>query len=263
MRGHKRRKVKSLFQRWLRFSVRHTWVNPLAVMAFIISLYLANPGPQNPISHALFLSYPTGVDPATGYTMYGKGGYDFVFIAFYVVFFTFTRELLMQRVVRPLAIQAGIKTRAKQSRFMEQGYSAIYFAVSSPLGLYVMHRSPTWYFNVEGMYEGFPHREHEWLFKSYYLLQAAYWVQQAIVLLLSQFLSSASAVLQLEKPRKDFKEFVLHHVVTIALIWNSYRFHFAYMGIGVFFTHDISDFFLAVSSTVSSINALFAVVASS
>lgn len=55
-------------------------------------------------------------------------------------------------------------------------------------------------------------------------------------------------ILGLEKPRKDFKELVVHHVVTLALIGLSYRFHFTYMGIAVYVTHDVSDFFLAVSS---------------
>jgi len=31
----------------------------------------------------------------------------------------------------------------------------------------------------------------------------------------------------------------------------SYRFHFTYMGLGVFITHDISDFFLATSKTLN------------
>ena len=100
-----------------------------------------------------------------------------------------------------------------------------------------MSRTPVWYFNTAGMYQGFPHRAHEACFKTYYLLQAAYWAQQAIVLML-----------QLEKPRKDFKELVLHHIITLALIGLSYRFHFTYMGIAVYITHDISDFFLAVSN---------------
>jgi len=34
--------------------------------------------------------------------------------------------------------------------------------------------------------------------------------------------------------------------VSLALIFLSYRFHFTHMGLGVFITHDISDFFLAV-----------------
>jgi acyl-CoA-dependent ceramide synthase len=112
----------------------------------------------------------------------------------------------------------------------------MYFAVFGPFGLYVMSRGPLWYFDTTAMFEGFPHRAHEGLFKAYYLLQASYWSQQAIVLML-----------QLEKPRKDFKELVGHHIITLALIGLSYRFHFAYMGIAVYITHDISDFFLAVS----------------
>ncbi len=99
-----------------------------------------------------------------------------------------------------------------------------------------MSRTPVWYFNTTGMFDGFPHCSHESLFKSYYLLEASYWAQQAIVL-----------CLQLEKPRKDFKELVGHHIVTLALIGLSYRFHFTYMGLAVYITHDISDFFLAVS----------------
>jgi acyl-CoA-dependent ceramide synthase len=143
----------------------------------------------------------------------------------------------MQSFLRPMAKRSGLKSRAKQSRFMEQMYTAIYFGVLGPCGLYVMSRTPLWYFNTRAMYEGFPHKTHEAIFKFYYLFQAAYWSQQAIVLCLG-----------MEKPRKDFKELVGHHIVSLSLIALSYHFHFTYMGLGVFITHDISDFFLAVST---------------
>jgi acyl-CoA-dependent ceramide synthase len=142
----------------------------------------------------------------------------------------------MQKFLRPWAKNSGLKSRAKQSRFMEQMYTAIYFAVLGPVGLFVMSRTPVWYFNTRGMYEGFPHKTHEAYFKFYYLFQAAYWAQQAIVLSLG-----------MEKPRKDYKELVGHHITTLFLIALSYRFHFTYMGLAVYVTHDISDFFLAVS----------------
>ena len=45
------------------------------------------------------------------------------------------------------------------------------------------------------------------LMKTYYLLHSAYWSQQLLVL-----------ALRLEKPRKDFAELVLHHIVTLWLI---------------------------------------------
>lgn len=172
--------------------------------------------------------------------MYGKGLADLAFVGFYTIVLSFTREFLMQRLIKPLGQRWGIKGKAKMARFMEQFYTAIYFAIFGPFGLYVMSRTSIWYFNTTAMFEGFPHRSHTADFKAYYLLEASYWAQQAIVLLL-----------QLEKPRKDFKELVGHHIVTLALIGLSYRFHFTYMGLAVYITHDVSDFFLAVSTNMS------------
>lgn len=218
--------------------MRHTWLNPLIACLLIISLYLTNPSTSNPLHACLFLSYPVPQKPGdTGPIQYGKGARDFAFVAFYTIFFSFTREFLMQRLIRPIARKAGITSRAKQARFMEQFYTALYFAVFGPFGMWIMSRTSIWYFNTAAMYEGFPHRTHDPYFKAYYLLQASYWAQQMIVLLL-----------MLEKPRKDFKELVAHHIITLALIWLSYRFHFTYMGLAVYITHDISDFFLAVSA---------------
>ena len=219
---------------------------PLIFIIILLAAYAFNPSPSNPLHNGIFLSYPLpSDDPFIPYharndseltTYYGKGPRDFAFVGFYIVVLTFTREFLMQRLIRPLALYNGIKSRSKQNRFMEQVYTAIYFSIFGPLGLYVMSRTPVWYFNTAGMFEGFPHRAHEGVFKAYYLLQASYWAQQFIVL-----------CLRLEKPRKDFKELVGHHIVTLALIGLSYRFHFTYMGVAVYITHDISDFFLAVS----------------
>lgn len=237
-RRSKRRKARSLLRRYVRLSLRHTWLTPLLLVLAILALYAVNPSTSNPFHACIFLSYPQpGPDHLIGGPLhYGKGRADFAFVAFYAIVLSFTREFLMQRFIHPLAVRWGIRKRAKQARFMEQFYTAMYFAIYGPFGLYVMSRTPVWYFNTTGMFEGFPHRSHEAVVKAYYLLQASYWAQQGLVL-----------VLMLEKPRKDFKELVAHHIVTLALIWLSYRFHFTYMGIAVYITHDISDFTLAVS----------------
>lgn len=209
---------------------------PLIIVIVTLALYAVNPTPSNPLHSAIFLSYPEEPKYPSGPVMYGKGKKDIAFVAFYTAVLSFTREFLMQRVIRPWGLWCGIRGKGKMSRFMEQVYTAMYFAVFGPFGLYVMSKTDIWYFNTRAMFEGFPHREHIGVFKAYYLLQASYWSQQAIVLML-----------QLEKPRKDFKELVGHHIITLALIGLSYRFHFTYMGIAVYITHDISDFFLAVS----------------
>ncbi|EAU37450.1 longevity-assurance protein 1 [Aspergillus terreus NIH2624] len=234
----KRRKSRSLLRRFKDNCLKHTWLLPLLILVVLLSAYAVNPTPSNPLHSAIFLSYPQPPKTPGGPVMYGKGPKDIAFVAFYTIVLSFTREFLMQRMIRPLAVWCGIRGKGKTARFMEQVYTAIYFAIFGPFGLYVMSRSDIWYFNTTAMFEGFPHREHEALFKAYYLLEASYWAQQAIVLML-----------QLEKPRKDFKELVGHHIITLALIGLSYRFHFTYMGIAVYITHDISDFFLATSKT--------------
>ncbi|KAJ5446619.1 TRAM1-like protein [Penicillium cf. griseofulvum] len=230
----------SLLRRCKRFAVNRAWAIPLALVLAFLSLFALNPTESNPISHFIFLSYKVESlgDNPNAPTQYGKGLWDIAFVAFYVLVLSFTREFIMQEILRPLAA-AHIKSQAKQARFMEQMYTAMYFGVLGPAGLYVMRQTPVWYFNTRGMYELFPHRTHAAEFKFYYLFEAAYWAQQAIVMLLG-----------MEKRRKDFMELVAHHILTLALIALSYRFHFTYMGIAIYITHDISDFFLAVSKSL-------------
>ncbi|KAF3067196.1 Sphingosine N-acyltransferase lac1 [Daldinia childiae] len=221
---HKRRKSRSL--------LRRSWTLPLMLTLATLFLYALNPTNSNAIHHFLFLSYK--VDDLNGPVQYGKGPRDLAFVGFYTILLSFAREFVMHEVLRPLARSFGIKSRAKQLRFMEQMYIVFYIAFMGPFGMYCMKQTPVWYFNTRGMYEGFPHKTHNANIKFYYLFQAAFWVQQSIVMLLG-----------FEQRRKDFKELVGHHIVTIALIGLSYRFHFTYMGIAVYVTHDISDFFLA------------------
>lgn len=235
----KRRRARGLLSRVRQTCVRHTWVLPLAILCLFLSGYAVNPSESNPLHRFIFLSYRLPQDDASQPVHYGKGPWDVAFVAFYTVVLSFTREFIMQEMLRPWARAAGLR-RNKQARFMEQAYTAVYFLFLGPAGVFVMSRTPVWYFNTRGMYEAFPHRSHEAPVKFYYLFQAAYWAQQAIVLLLG-----------MEKPRKDFKELVGHHVVSLALIALSYRFHFTYMGIAVYTTHDISDFFLATSKVLN------------
>ena len=86
-----------------------------------------------------------------------------------------------------------------------------------------MGQLPTWWYRTEYFWIGvsleeilvnladasvdYPHWEMKPELKRYYLMQAAYWCQQFIVL-----------VLGLEKPRKDYRELVAHHFVTLWLV---------------------------------------------
>ncbi|KAH7263247.1 TLC domain-containing protein [Fusarium tricinctum] len=239
----KRRRARGLIARAKQIMIKHTFVLPAILLALFAVAYAINPTESNLIHHFIFLSYKLPQDDPNEPAHYGKGRWDIALVAFYTIVLSFTREFVMQEVLSPLARYYNL-TRGKKARFMEQVYTALYFGVLGPVGLWVMSKTPVWYFNTYGMYADFPHRTLLGPVKFYYLFEAAYWAQQAIVLLLG-----------MEKPRKDFKELVGHHIVTLGLIVLSYRFHFTYIGLAVYVTHDISDFFLATSKTLNYIDS--------
>ncbi|KAI1313514.1 TLC domain-containing protein [Xylaria venustula] len=220
------------------------WKIPLILVIIVLSLYALDPTESNIVYPFIFLSYKVQFPDTLAMPEYGKGQRDIAFVGFYTVALFFAREFIMQKLLRPLAISLGITSRSKQGRFNEQAYVAIYTGLVGPLGLYVMYRSPTWYFSTAGMYAEYPHKTHNAVTKVYYLVQAAFWAQQALVMILG-----------LETRRRDFKELVVHHIVTVSLIALSYRFHFTMIGVLVYLTHDISDFFLATSKSLNYIDS--------
>ncbi|KAI0405650.1 TLC domain-containing protein [Xylaria palmicola] len=218
-----------------------TWKIPLLVIATLLLFYALDPSESNIISPFISLSYRVQQGPNDpSPPQYGKGPRDIAFVAFYTLVLFAARELVTRELLRPLAASYGMTSRRRQAQFAEQAYVALYTGVVGPLGAHVMYRSPTWYFSTAGMYAGYPHATHAAPAKAYYLVQAAFWAQQALAMALG-----------LEARRRDFRELVAHHVVTVALIGLSYRFHFTMMGVLVYVTHDISDFFLATSKVLN------------
>jgi len=193
------------------------------------------PDVPNPFSPLLFLSYYIP-DSEPDHPTYAKGPLDLLFIAYYVVVFSFIRQSLTIHILRPLARIMGIRKEAKLDRFGEQGYAVVYFSFFGSLGIYVMSQLPTWWYKTDQFWIDYPHWRMTPLLKRYYLMQLSYWIQQLIVL-----------ALKLEKPRKDFTELIVHHIVTIWLVGWSYTINLTYIGNAVFLTMDVSDVFLAAA----------------
>lgn len=234
------RRSSGIIDSYIHYSRQNSWFNPLLVIIAVLVLYYLKPTSDNPVTHALFVSYPV---QENGRTMYAKGRLDALFVAFYIVVFTFTREFSMQFILAPLARRLGLRS-GKVQRFMEQGYTIMYFTCSASYGIWVMSHTHMWYFNTTAFYDTYPNKLHLANFKVYYLCQFAYWLQQFIVL-----------VLQLEKPRKDYHELIIHHIVTLLLIGLSWKFHFTYIGLCVFITMDSSDIWLAFSKNLNYIDS--------
>lgn len=220
------------------------WYIPLFLFCSLQFLFFAsgNQNESNPLFKFVMLSY---FDKNTG--LYGKGINDLFFVFTYMIFFSFFRDFIMFMIIRPLTINVfHVYQNRKIKRMMEQCYSIVYYGISGPLGLVVMkYHSNLWLFSTENMYKSYPDIELGYYFKLFYLVQAAFWLQQACIL-----------VLQLEKPRKDYHELIFHHIVTLLLIWLSYVFHFQQMGLAIYITMDISDFFLSLSKVLNYLESI-------
>jgi len=216
------------------------------MIALVITLYVnweiviphVAPGLPNPFAPLIFISHrvesSSPDDP-----LYVKGYMDLAFITSYVVFFSFVRQIFTLHVFQPFARWYGIK-RSKFDRFGEQGYAFIYWGSMSVWGYLMMEQLPTYWFNTQAFWIGYPHWELKPQLKLYYLLQTSYWTQQLFVLLL-----------RLEKPRKDYYELVCHHFVTIWLIGWSYLVNTTFIGNAVFLSMDFPDTTLAFSKLLN------------
>ncbi|KAH3682191.1 hypothetical protein WICPIJ_006854 [Wickerhamomyces pijperi] len=227
--------LRKIVTAYVELNYRHTWLTPLIIVLVVYAAYFSsgNYTESNILHQFVAISYRV-----PGTNEYGKGYKDLFFVTFYIIFFFFFREFVMQIILKPIAHYFLSKNGnlSKMNRFLEQSYAIVYYSFSGPFGFYIMYHSDLWYFNTTNMYLTYPNFTNDYLYKIFYLVQAAFWAQQACIL-----------VLQVEKPRKDFMELVFHHIVTILLIWASYVFHFTKMGLAIYITMDVSDFFLAIS----------------
>ncbi|KAJ7668041.1 TLC domain-containing protein [Mycena rosella] len=205
-----------------------------AIGAHLSNERISNPfGPIFLVSHRVPKSDPD--DPR-----YAKGWCDLVFLAYNIVFFSCFRQLITVNLSRPLAKNFGLKKETKLARFGEQSHAVVYFLLSGAWGFCLMRQLPTWWYRTEYFWIDYPHWDMKPEFKRYYLMQMAYWCQQLIVL-----------VLGLEKPRKDFKELVAHHLVTLWLVGWSYGMNLTLIGNAVFMSMDIPDTCFAFSKLLN------------
>jgi hypothetical protein len=117
-------------------------------------LILSQP-PPSPFAPLLFISHPTPspTDDSTD-PRYRKGWFDLVFVAYYVVFFSFVRQSALFKICYPIARYFGIRKGDKLARFGEQGYAIIYFSFFGAWGLRIMSHLPTWWYNCPHFWIG-------------------------------------------------------------------------------------------------------------
>ncbi|KAI9277290.1 TLC domain-containing protein [Phascolomyces articulosus] len=219
-------------QQWNRkmfidYLVKHQIEAPLRVIAIIVAGYFLG----LPLCDKFLFIANQGDNG-----LYHKSFYDITFLLFYICVFTALRAAIMNHVLIPLARWSGVKKK-KFERFAEQGYSFIYYSISSACGLYVMYHSP-WWDDTSYYWRDYPVTEYDKSFKYYYLVQFAFWLQQIFVL-------------EIEEPRKDYRELVLHHINTLLLVSLSYCCNFTRVGNAVFVYMDLPDAILALAKLLN------------
>ncbi|KAI0796697.1 TLC domain-containing protein [Abortiporus biennis] len=212
---------------------------PIALWANweLLAPYVAK-GLPNPFASLLFISHPTPSPPDD--PRYRKGYLDLLFIAYYVIVWSWFRQVIILHFWKPFGRWFGVKKEAKLDRLGEQGHAMTYFTIMAIWGYRIMQTLPTWWYQTQYFWIDYPHWEMKPELKAYYLMQMAYWIQQLMVL-----------VLKLEKPRKDYTELVAHHLVTLWLIGWSYLINLTLIGNAVFLSMDLPDIFLAMSKILN------------
>nr|CAG8574936.1 10515_t:CDS:2 [Entrophospora candida] len=213
-----------MIRRILTYLVEHQIEFPLRIIGALILAYTL----KIPIAEKTFILQHQ--IPKT--CLYEKGIDDIYFVAFWVLLFTLLRALVMKFILIPISIRGGI-TKKKRIRFAEQGWSFLYYITFWTLGMYIMYQSPHW-FDTSHFWKGYPHVKMSYIFKWYYLVQFAFWVQQIFVL-------------NIEKRRKDFSEMLAHHMITVSLMFSSYIFNFTRIGNAVLCIMDFADILLPLA----------------
>ncbi|KAL7749249.1 Sphingosine N-acyltransferase lag1 [Sorochytrium milnesiophthora] len=192
-----------------------------------VALIAAVAFPDSVFAKMPFLSYKL-----PDQNLYYHGWDDLYFVSFYMVFLIFLRAFTMNYVLKPLSLILGAK-KSTQERFAEQAWCVIYYTTTVTVGLSLAYNSPYW-LSTKHFWIDYPHLYLSFQFKLYYLLQLSFCINQIYVL-------------HIEKPRKDYWEYVFHHLITITLVVLSYVGNFTRIGNAVFVTMDMSDVFLALA----------------
>lgn len=212
--------------------ITRNFLMALYASEFVGAKYNASSSLHKHSSRFLHLLY--AIEKENGKTSYDIGPYDAYYVTYWLVLLLFMRAILMQHVFDPIAKHVlAIKSGKARVRFAEQSWSVVYYTLSFALGSYLYYHSP-YYNNIENIFMGWPHDRMSGLFKKYYLISTAFWLQQVVVL-------------HIEQRRKDHYQMLSHHFVTCALVIGSYYYYFNRIGNLILIIMDSVDIFLSAA----------------
>ncbi|KAL6866781.1 longevity assurance proteins LAG1/LAC1 [Trichoderma novae-zelandiae] len=223
-----RRKDEGLWKPLARWFVENQVGLSLNLLALLFLSHACIPKARKHTTKFFHLSY---YNDTTG--KYATGFDDGYLIAFFIVLFTGLRAGTMEYILAPLGRLNGISKRKDVTRFSEQAWLLVYYAVFWPTGVYLYCNSPA-YLNMRGLWTEWPSRELGGLMKWYMLAQWAFWLQQIVVI-------------NIEDRRKDHWQMFSHHLITTALISSCYCYYHTRVGMFILVIMDVVDLFLPLA----------------
>ena len=98
----------------------------------LLAPYVAKDLP-NPFTPIIFISHRVPDSPPDD-PRYQKGYFDLLFVAYWIIFWSWFRQVLTMDICWPIARRFRIKKEAKLARFGEQGHAMVYFAIMGTWG---------------------------------------------------------------------------------------------------------------------------------
>ncbi|KAL8834296.1 MAG: hypothetical protein Q9176_007574 [Flavoplaca citrina] len=230
-----RRKNESLLSSLCQFIADHQIGLAANLLALLVMTHVSFPRARHHTRKFWRLSYPNSSSEK-----YALGWDDAFLVVFWLVVFTGLRAIVMDYVLTPLAHLLGLKNQKDKTRFAEQAWILIYDSTFWSLGMYIMCHSDHW-LNLRQLWTNWPDREMRGLFKWYYLVQFAFWVQQIVVV-------------HIEKRRKDHWQMFTHHVITCILLFTSYGYHQSKVGNTILCLMDAVDILFALAKILKYLN---------
>jgi len=158
---------------------------------------------------------------------YANGQIDSLKLAFVAaVAITFLRYFLLYPFLKFLAQKVHVRGK-EENKFTESAWKLFAYGTVLAWGVKIIHNK-TYLFDTNECWRNFPNIYLDWEEHAYYVVQVGYYVHMLVTVFI-------------DIRRKDFLEYIVHHMVTLVLTIFSFYVGYYRIGILILVTHDVND----------------------
>jgi hypothetical protein len=156
-----------------------------------------------------------------------------------MIFIRFSRTNVILPLLKELGRRVGDATHGSKwttenkdsiEHFSDFSYRLLFRCVMTGLGMYEYWHSPDYWHTTQLLWDGYPHHVTSNTVQLLYLLQLAYHTEDL-----------GAVLIEGKSNRKDYAEMVVHHIVTILLLYGSALQSLTRIGVIVSTMHMITD----------------------